>query len=78
MELRTTAENVTQHKEHPSLTPKQAMWVKIRTNYVPFPHPSHIACHPPIDNKPAPASCSGLSQLPYIHHHTQDSHQPLL
>src|SRR6266851_2321803 len=48
-------EDVARCEDHPSLTPKQAMWEKLRTDYVPSPHPSHITCHPPVNNKPTPA-----------------------
>jgi hypothetical protein len=37
------------------LTPKQAMWQKIHQNYHPNPHPSYIACTPPLNPTPPPA-----------------------
>jgi hypothetical protein len=37
------------------VTPKQAMWDRIKADYTPSNHPSHIACKTPDGNKPPPA-----------------------
>jgi len=37
------------------LTPKQAIWQKIHLDYHPNPHPSHVACTPPLNPTPPPA-----------------------
>jgi hypothetical protein len=38
-----------------NVTPKQAMWNRIKAEYTPSDHPSHIACKTPDGNKPPPA-----------------------
>jgi hypothetical protein len=42
---------------HPleDMTPKQAMWARIRVDYAPSPNPSHSACVAPDGNKLPPA-----------------------
>ena len=42
---------------HPihGITPKEAMWNRIRTDYIPSDRPSHMACTRPIGNSLAPA-----------------------
>jgi len=41
---------------HPLITtiPKQAMWDKLKVDYIPSPHPSHITCQAPNHNRPSP------------------------
>ncbi len=38
----------------PHTTPKDKMWAKIRADYTPSNHPSHIACKPPAGNSLPP------------------------
>jgi hypothetical protein len=52
-ELRDLAEK--RDELPPHLTPKEEMWAKIRADYTPSNHPSHIACKPPAGNSLPPA-----------------------
>ena len=52
-ELRDLAEK--RDELPPHLTPKEEMWAKIRVDYTPSNHPSHIACKPPAGNSLPPA-----------------------
>jgi len=74
VELRSTMEVTTTREDPKPLTPKQAMWEKIWTNYVPSPYPSHMpVTNLSITNPPLPCrwwqpSPTNSSQSPYPRH----------
>jgi len=51
---------LTDYPQPSDLTPKQVMWRHISTDYSPSPRRSHIACTPPVGNRPPPAICAAI------------------
>jgi hypothetical protein len=49
---------------HPihGITPKEAMWHRIRTDYTPSDRPSHMACVNPLNNALAPALKAAMAK----------------